>query len=178
MGARNLPMTDVYGSLSCAAACSVSAAGAAVPHCPPWCCVCEMLHSHSASDTLPPRGHPCCFLCPPHSVHISVATHPSSARALPMDGGTKRLLSLSPTTLTAPFAIPDDTDASTRADPLFRVSSVQVCFCTVLPVQTEVPPPRRIPKSHTSDERSRSPLSIGALYFSRDDVFRGETIFV
>ena len=149
LGGRNLPMSGVYGSAARVGLFGVrgwgrSAALSAL-----------MLGARNASSALrlltkpsPHRGHPCCPLSPTHStLRAYICGHSSFICPYFAEGcgGTTRLLSLSPTTLTAPFAIPDDTDASARADPLVRVFSVQVCFCAVLPVQTDVPPPRRIP---------------------------------
>ena len=59
-----------------------------------------------------------------------------------------------------------------------RGQCTSLLFRPFFAVQTDVPPPRRILPHPTSNERSRSPLSIGALHFSRDDDFQGRTKIV
>ena len=169
MGERNRPIGDVYGSLLCPSALVRLRALIAV------CAQCLIRAPSPHQEPSPP----CKYVARAPSISPFCLPPPHHPQPLPM---------------TCPIAVP-----TLQAEPLppcctgrshtcsasrRRDENVAGCQCTSLLLRRFASSNRRPATTpnptgiHLTDERSRSPLSIGALHFSRDDNLGQDTMFV
>ena len=161
MGERKLPTSDVYGSLFCASA--------------PVCLGPRILRVRIASSALRlpifSRGQSC-LLSSPQCVHNMLTRIIFICPCVVQGRDAERLHSLSPRTLTAPFAISNGTDAPARADPaVFGMTGTSPLFHQFPQFK---PTSRHHAESHVNPPQMKD---LGLLYRSVPSISRETSIF-